>query len=189
MTHPMHSTPAAVTCACLPRRRRAAGFAAATVLFAVALFVLLGAATASIARGNAKARLFQETREQMIAQRDLIFSTLVLCGTIFPAGDNGNSVRKQYPATPVDGLVSSLVCPGQSPASIWSSDARAMAPRPLPGFGAWTYANDGISMRITISAVSAGSQFHRDLLDAVIKQIGASQATRIGDTLKITLMN
>lgn len=170
-------------------RRSSAGFAATSVLFAVALFVALGAASVVITRGNVKARLFQETREQMVAQRDLIFNTLVLCRTIYPAGNNGNAVRQQYPATPGDGFVSSLVCPGQSPASIWSGDSRAMAPRALSGFGAWTYINDATSIRITTTAINAGSQFHRDLLDAVVTRIGSAQAVRSGDTLTVTLVN
>ena len=173
----------------LRRHRRSAGFAAATVLFAVALFVILGAASATIARGNAKARLFQETRERMLAQRDLIFNTLILCRTIFPAGDNGNPARQQYPATPGDGKVASLVCPGQSPASIWSGDSRTLAPIPLPGFGGWTYVNDATSIRITTTATTSGSQFHQDLLDAVIAKVGSAQASRSGDTLTITLIN
>lgn len=171
------------------RHRRAAGFAAASVLFAVALFVILGAASATIARGNAQARLFQETREQMVAQRDLILNTLILCRTIYPAGDNGNTVRQQYPATPGDGLVASLVCPGQSPASIWSGDARALAPRPLPGFSAWTYVNDATSIRIATTAANSGSQFYRDLMDSTINKVGGTQASRSGDTLTITLIN
>ena len=143
----------------------------------------------TIARGTVKARLFQETREQMVAQRDLIFNTLILCRTIYPAGNNGTGFRQQYPATPADGLVSSLVCPGQSPASIWSSDQQSMSPRPVPGFGPWTYSNDVTSMRITTTSVNPGSQFHQDLMDAVIKKIGSSQAVRSGDTLTVTLIN
>lgn len=172
-----------------PWHRPEAGFAAATVLFAVALFVVLGAASVTISRGNYKAQMFRDTREQMVAQRDLIWTTLVLCRTIYPAGDNGNSVRQQYPATPGNGLVSALVCPGQSPASIWSGDSRAMAPRALPGFGAWTYVNDVTSIRITTTATDTGSQFYQDLMDAVIARVGSGQATRNGGALTITLMN
>ena len=172
-----------------PPQRASAGFVASSVLFAIALLVALGAASVTIARGNGKARQFQETREQMVAQRDLIFSALLLCRTIYPSGNNGTIFRKPYPAAETAVLVSSLVCPGQSPASIWSNDLSAMVPRPLPGFGAWTYVNDATSLRIATTAVNAGLQFNQDLLDAVVKKIGSSQAVRSGDTLTITFVN
>ena len=172
--------------------KRSAGFAAATALFAIGLFLLLGAVVATTARSTAKAKQFHEIKEQMIAQRDLIANMLLLCRTIYPAGDNGsgNGVRLQYPATPTDGLVSSLSCPGQGAAtSIWSGDSRALAPRALPGYTAWTYINDSTSIRISTSLVTAGSTYHRDLVDGVIAKIGAGQAVRSGDVLTITLVN
>lgn len=178
-----------------PHNRRqyhfAHGFAAATVLFSLALFVMIGVATATLSRNSSKTRQFQETKEQMIAQRDVIWSTLLLCKTIFPAGNNGNGfgVRQQFPATPVDGSVASLVCPGQSPTSIWSGDLTTMSPRALPGFGPWTYVNDATSIRITTTALDAGSLFYQNLMDKVITRIGATQASRSADTLTITLIS
>lgn len=166
----------------------AGGFAAATALFGIALFVLLGVAASTIARGNAKARLFHETKEQMIAQSDLILNTLLLCRTVFPAGDNGTGWHVSYPATPADGTVASLTCPGQGTASIWSGDARAMAPRRLPGFSAWRYVNDTASVRISTTVTAAGTAYYQDLLDAVAAKVGPAQAVRSGDTLTITLI-
>ena len=173
------------------RPGKANGFAAATALFAIGLFVLLGVVASSTSRGNAKAKVFHETKELMIAQSDLISNTLILCRTVYPAGDNGNGlgVRQQYPATPVDGLVASMSCPGQSPALIWSGDARAMAPRALPGYIGWTYVNDVTSIRISTTAININVPYYRDLLDAVVTKIGAAQAVRSGDTLTITLFN
>ena len=167
------------------------GFAAATVLFSIALFVMIGVASSTLARNSLKSRQFQETKDQMIAQRDVIWSTSLLCKTIFPAGNNGNGlgVRQQYPATPGDGSVASLVCPGQSPTSIWSGDLTTMSPRALPGFGPWTYINDATSIRITTTALDAGSIFYQNLMDKVITRIGATQASRSADTLTITLIS
>ena len=174
------------------RRHRSAGFAAATALFTIGVFVLLGAVLASASRSNAKARQFQETKEQMVAQRDLISNMLLLCRSVYPGGDNGsgNGVRVQYPATPVDSKVASITCPGQGAAvSIWSGDARAMAPRTLPGFTAWTYTNDLTSIRISTSSAVPASKYYQDLIDSVIARIGANQAVRSTDTLTITLIN
>ena len=125
----------------------------------------------------------------MIAQSDLISNTLLLCRTIFPSGDNGTGFHAAYPATPGDGLVASIVCPGQSPALIWSGDSRSVAPRALPGFTAWTYVNDVTSIRITTSTVTPGIPFFEDLLDAVVTKVGPAQASRSVDTLTITLVN
>ena len=172
--------------------RRNAGFAAATALFAIGLFLLLGAVLATTTRSTAKAKQFQEIKEQMVAERDLIWNMLLLCRSVYPAGDNGsgNGVRLQYPATPVDNLVSSITCPGQGTAvAIWSGDARGMAPRALPGFTAWTYTNDLTSIRISTSAITTGNQYYRDLMDRVIAKIGTGQAVRSNDTLTITLIN
>ena len=130
----------------------------------------------------------------MIAQRDLIWNLLLLCRTIYPAGNNGSGQAGllQYPATPAGAppnLASAITCPGQGAAvPIWSGDARGMAPRALAGFGAWTYANNGTSIIITTTTVDPGSTYYHDLLDAVIRRLG-NQATRSGDTLSITLVN
>ena len=173
------------------RLRRAKGFAAATALVAIGLFALLGAVAATTARSNAKAKQFHEIKEAMISQADLIWNQLLLCQTLFPTADNGsgNGVRLQYPATPADSAVASISCPGQSPAVIWSGDYRAMAPRPLAGFGPWTYVNDATSIRISTTAVNANVPYYRDLMDAVASKLGAAQAVRSGDTLTITLIN
>ncbi len=171
------------------RRQTELGFAAASVLFAIGLFVLFGAVAATTSRTNAKAKQFHETKESLIAQTDLISNTLTLCRTIYPSGDNGTTFHPQYPATPGDGLVASISCPGQMPEVIWSGDARSMAPRPLAGFAAWTYVNDATSIRIATTATNPGVPFYRDLMDAVVRKIGPAQAARSGDTMTITLFN
>ena len=170
-----------------PHPRRERGFAAATALFAIGLFVLLGAVATTISHGNAKAKLFQETKEAMVQQNDLILNSLILCRTVFPPPDGSIDPHPGYPLTPVDGLVASIVCPGQAPASIWSGDSRAMAPRALPGFGPWTYANDSTSIRISTSAITPGVPFYQDLLQAVAGKIGLA-AQRTGDTLTVLLV-
>jgi hypothetical protein len=180
----------------LRRLTRARGFAAATALFAIGLFVLLGIVAASTARTNAKAKLFQELKDQIGAQSDLISNSLVLCRTIYPAADNGNGlvdgngqrIRQQYPATPSDGMVASIVCPGQSPALLFTGDSRSLAPRVLGGFTPWSYVNDATSLRISITATNPGIQYYQDLLAAVARRIG-SQAVASGDTLTVTLVN
>jgi hypothetical protein len=172
---------------CPPQPAR--GFAAATALFAIALFVLLGFFALSNARNSTRAEFFHSTKDQMVAQRDLIANLLVLCKAVYPDGANGTAFHPSYPATPAaPGYVSALICPKPG-VSIWSGDASAMQPRPLPGFTPWTYTNDATSIRIAISANTAGSTFYRNLLDAVIAKIGASQAVRSADTLTITLVN
>lgn len=132
----------------------------------------------------------------MIAQRDLIANMLLLCRTIYPSGNNGtgNTGLLQYPATPTGanaGRVSAITCPGQgTPAPIWSGDARGMAPRPLPGFSPWTYANNGSSIVISTTIINTGSTYYRDLLDAVVAKIGNQAVHAPGsDTLTITLVN
>ncbi|EGF30588.1 hypothetical protein IMCC9480_1202 [Oxalobacteraceae bacterium IMCC9480] len=174
----------------MPRRppRSATGFAAATALFAIALFVLLGFVASNNARNGARAEFFHSTKDQMVAQRDLIANMLVLCRTVYPDGDNGSGFQKPYPVTPGDFLVSSLKCPKPN-VSIWAGDASAMTPRPLAGFAPWRYLNDVTGVSISITALEAGSTFHRNLLDAVIAKVGSTQAVRSGDTLTITLVS
>ncbi len=172
-------------------RQRSGGFMAATVLFAIALLVLLGAVVATTSRNTAKAKQFQEIKDQMVAQRDLIANMLLLCRTIYPNGNNGsgNAGLLQFPATPADGLVSSITCPGApTAASIWSGDSRGLAPRPLFGYQAWTYVNNGTNVRIATTLITAGSTYHLDLLHSVIKKIGSGQAVLSGNTLTITLV-
>ncbi|GAA4030040.1 hypothetical protein [Actimicrobium antarcticum] len=167
--------------------RPANGFAAATALFAIALFVLLGFVATNTARNNARAEIFHATKDQMVAQRDLIANMLVLCRAVYPDGNNGTGFHPSYPATPGDSLVASLLCP-KPMLSIWSGDASAMKPRPLAGFTPWTYVNDATSIRIAVTALDAGSTFYRNLLDAVIAKVG-DQAVRNNDTLTITLVS
>lgn len=172
--------------------QRSGGFAAATALFAIGLFVLLGAVVATTSRSTAKAKQFQEIKEQMVAQRDLIANMLILCRTIYPNGNNGtlNTGLLQYPATPADGLVSSITCPGAAAAaSIWSGDSRGLAPRALPGYTAWTYVNNGTTISISTTLVTPGSTYHIDLINSVIKKINTSnQAVLSGNTFTITLV-
>lgn len=168
--------------------RSATGFAAATALFSIALFVLLGFFASSTARNNSRAELFHATKDQMVAQRDLIANLLVLCRAVYPDGNNGTPYHPSYPAALTPVPVTSLICPKPG-LSIWSGDASAMQPRPLPGFTPWSYTNDATSIRITISANEAGSTFYQNLLDAVIAKIGNSQAKRSGGTLTITLVS
>jgi hypothetical protein len=169
--------------------RPAYGFAATTALFAIALFVMLGFVASSTARNSARAEMFHATKDQMVAQRDLIANLLLLCRTVYPDGDNGTGFHPSYPATPAGGLVTSLVCPKTAPQSIWFGDANAMKPRPMTGFTPWSYINDATSIRLEITANEAGSTFYRNLLDAVVVKIGNTQAVRSGDTLTITLVN
>lgn len=127
----------------------------------------------------------------MVSQRDLIANMLLLCRTIYPNGNNGsgNPNLTQYPATPADGLVASITCPGAPvAASIWTGDSRGLAPRILPGYTAWTYVNNGTDIRISTSLVTPGSTYHLDLINSVIKKIGNGQAVLIGNTLTITLV-
>lgn len=171
--------------------QRSGGFVAATVLFAIGLVVLLGAVVATTSRNALKVKQFQETKELMVAQRDLIANMLLLCRTIYPSGNNGsgNAGLLQYPATPADGLVSSITCPGAAAASsIWSGDARGLAPRPLTGFQAWTYVNNGTNIQIATTLVTPGSTYYLDLINSVIRKIGSSQATLSGNTLTIKLV-
>ncbi|MDY7572983.1 hypothetical protein [Actimicrobium sp. CCI2.3] len=169
--------------------RPATGFAAATALFAIGLFVLLGFVASGNARNSARAELFHATKDQMVAQRDLIANLLVLCRAVYPDGNNGTAFHPSYPATPSSpSTVSALICP-KSGLSIWSGDASATQLRPLTGFTPWSYINDATSIRIAITANEAGSTFYRNLLDAVIAKIGSAQATRSGDTLTVTLVS
>ena len=118
------------------QRPRARGFAAATLLFAIALFVLVGAATATISRSNTKAKMFNDIKSQMLSQTELTLSMLLLCRTLYPNGDNGTGFHPSYPGGSTGVLLNSVVCPGQG-SSLWSGDSRAIAPRPLPGFTAF----------------------------------------------------
>lgn len=170
------------------RHSHARGFAAASALFTIGLFVLIGAVAATTARSNAKAQQFHEIRNQLVAQSELIGSTLVLCRTLYPGADNGSGFHPPYPATPGDGTVKSLICPG-SLASIWSGDSRTLTPRTMPGFQEWSYVNDATSVRISTTAVNAGMPYYQDLLDSVVGKVGPGQAVRAGDTLTITLVN
>ena len=168
-------------------RTQARGFAAATVLFAIALFVLVGAATTTIARGNAKAKMFHEIKEQMISQAELTLSMLLLCRTLYPLGDNLTTFHVQYPAASTGTPLDSVVCPGQS-TSIWSGDSRAIAPRPLPGFSQFIYYNDATSVRIETTATNP-DPYYTDLMNAVVRKIGPAQATVAADKLTILLVN
>ena len=175
-----------------PHLRRHRGFAAASALFAIGLFVLLGFVATSTSRTNAKAKMFHETKEAMAAQYDLILNMLLLCRVIYPAGNpvalSDPLVNSQYPPAMAGTMVADLSCPGQAPNLIWSSDSRALAPRTLPGFTAWSYANNP-TVSISITTTTPGSEYYRDLLDAVIRKVGPTQAVRVGDTLTITLVN
>ncbi len=172
------------------------GFAAATALVAIGLFVLVGAMAASTARSTAKAKMFHDTKESLVTQSDLIASTLVLCTTLYPGGDNLDPAafaHKSYPATGT-GLVADVLCPGQQPPApapavpIWSTDLRAMSPRTLPGFTPWAYSNnDTNGVQIAVTANNAGDAYYQDLMDAVVRKIGPAQAVRSGDTLTVTL--
>jgi len=175
-----------------PHLRRHRGFAAASALFAIGLFVLLGFVATSTSRTNAKAKMFHETKESMVAQNDFILNTLLLCRAVYPAGNtitpaDPSVSHPQYPPTG-DGTVANLSCPGQAPNVIWSSDSRALAPRTLPGFTPWSYINNP-AVRISITTTTPGSEYYRDLLDAVVRKVGPTQAVRVGDTLTITLVN
>ena len=171
-----------------PNFYRNRGFAAAGALFAIGLFVLIGSVAATAARTAAKAKVFHETKESMIAQSELIGSNLVFCRTLYPNADNLSTFHLPYPATPADSKVASLVCPG-SGLSLWSGDSRSLAPRTLAGFSQWNYVNDAISVRITTTAVNANAPYYQDLMDAVITKVGSAQASRTGDTLTVTLVN
>lgn len=167
-------------------RQKARGFAAATVLFAIALFVLVGAATSTISRGNAKAKMFHEIKEQMISQTELTLSMLLLCRTLYPTGDNGTLLHPQYPGAPTGIALDQATCPG-SGASIWSGDSRAIAPRPLPGFTAFTYFNDASGVRIETTATNPDT-YYMNLMQAVKAKLGMAQANINGNTLQILLV-
>ncbi len=168
------------------QRPKARGFAAATVLFAIALFVLVGAATTTISRGNAKAKMFHEIKDQMVSQTELTLSMLLLCRTLYPTGDNGTGFHTQYPGAPTGVALDSAICPGQG-SSIWSGDSRAIAPRPLPGFTPFTYFNDATSVRIVTTAINP-DQYYTDLMSAVVAKMGIAQANLSGNTLTIVLV-
>ena len=168
-----------------PQRPGARGFAAATLLFAIALFVLVGAATTTISRNNTKAKMFHEIKDQMLSQTELTLSMLLLCRTLYPNGDNGTGFHPSYPGASTSVLLDSVVCPGQG-SSLWSGDSRAIAPRPLPGFTAFTYINDATSVRIETTATNP-DQYYTELMNAVKAKFG-DQATVAGNKLTIVLV-
>ena len=164
---------------------RARGFAAATVLFTIALFVLVGAASSTIARGNAKAKMFHEIKDRVLSQTELTLSLLLLCRTLYPTGDNTTGFHPQYPGAPTAVPLESVICPG-SATSLWSGDSRAIAPRPLPGFNPILYVNDTNSVRLETTVISL-DDYYTDLMKAVQRKMG-DQVTITGNKLTIVLV-
>jgi hypothetical protein len=163
------------------------GFGTAVALFFIAVFTAASAAAWHIARSAGDVRYFQESKDAILGQKDLIVGRLITCRVMFPNGDNGTGYRVQYPAAAVPTSISELRCPGEAVgASLWSGENRVLQPGPIPGFTEWHFTNDSASARLQIAAVSATSQLHRDLLALVAERIGA-QASISGGTLTIAI--
>jgi hypothetical protein len=166
---------------------RQSGLAFAYILAILTLAIALATAFSRLNRGTAQAQSNQVNYSKLLDQISLIRNRIVLCTISYPSGDNGSGSRISYPSTPASKLVSDLTCPGQSGFNnLWVGTGGLTLPSPPIAYGPWMYANDAVSMRITITGVVAGDPIMRGILDRVVVQIGSS-ASRSGDILSIII--
>lgn len=154
----------------------------ATLVLLSVLMALASRSLSSLDNGRTRA----DVREQVISQAEIIRLKLSDCAISYPGGNNGTAFRVAYPAKPASGLVKDLVCPG-SGVSLWSGKDGVFAPVTIVGFGDWTYANDGASMRIGLTQSSASLARYAGMSSAAAKY--GSSATVSGMTFTLVLMN
>lgn len=133
-------------------RSAARGFAASYLVFAIGLMTLVALGISRMNDDQAERRLVTQSQRMVLQQADLIRAQVVLCGTMYPSGNNGTAFRPRFPATPVSGLVADLDCPGDPNANrnLWRGQYGVTLPAAPFGLSAWRYANDATSLRIWI---------------------------------------
>lgn len=170
------------------RLEKQRGFAA-YVFLVIAMLSLTAVVAAKMSRAGGQQQWNFETKNTVLDQSKIIRTRIIGCAIAFPAGNNGTGFHPRFPATPGTGLVSDLVCPGQAaPNNLWTGVGGMTLAAAPGGFSAWTYNNDGSSIRISIQAVvGTTDRAAMNVLDAIAVRIG-SNASRVGATLTITLM-
>lgn len=172
----------------MKRLHKSRGFVGGYLLAAIALAALVAFQLARTSQSNSQGVFNFQNRAVILDQYHLIRARILACGINYPHGDNGTTFRVRYPATG-SGFVSDLTCPGQdSSNNLWTGTGGTMLPAVPPAFNPWNYANDATSMRITISARSAGDTQVRGVMDQIVSAVGTN-ASRSADTLTIVLMN
>lgn len=166
-------------------RQHGAGFA--YVLAIIALMVATSTTFYSTARNSHQQQAQYEARKALTNQVAAIRTKVLMCGMAYPNGNNGTGFHPRFPATPNSGLLVDAVCPG-SGLSLWNATDGVFYPPLVRGFTAWTYTNDGTSVRVTSQAANAGDARENAILDTLASKVGVS-ASRSGDTLTVVLLN
>lgn len=184
----------------LTARDRQHGFSAITLILASVVLIGILTAVSSMSLNKNQAGMAQSTTTQsMVAQVNLISGKIVKCVADYPAGDNGSGNHLTYPyygtapntAKAATGAVSGLYCPGSgtdatsdaADVNLFSGSDGIFLPLPPTGFSAWSYVNDGGSVRIRLQATSAANAtaWNTALTSAAAK-FSASQASVVTTT-------
>lgn len=138
-----------------PRQRPPRGYIMAYLLVGITAMSLVAVAVSRSGDDQAERRFVSEAQRVVLHQGELVRAQILLCGTMYPGGNNGSGFRVRYPAAPVSGLVRDLECPGVPSGgnrNLWSGARGVTLPPPPRGMQEWRYANDATSMRIWITA-------------------------------------
>jgi hypothetical protein len=163
------------------------GVAFVAVLAVIGVMLAVSVAAARLRNATYTAERVEQVRDELLQQAGTIRTKLIACVVNWPAGDNGSGWRAPYPAGAASSAVSALQCPGAPVAlqPLWNGSDGVLPPRAMPDFGTWSYANDGTSMRIWITAADHHTATTAAMNSAALR-LGTA-ASISGSTLTIEL--
>lgn len=177
------------------------GMAVLTMIFIAVFLIGLTAVVSSRAPATNQIGTFIKASD-LVSQVQLIRSQIAKCAMNYPSGNNGSANHLAYPyygtaantGVAATGAVSGLYCPGTgsgnntdaTDANLWSGTDGVFLPAAPGDFGAWQYANDATSVRLTIAATDAR---WNAAIDQAIAKIGSSSASRATNTLTVVITN
>lgn len=146
----------------------------------------LAAMTLSISGRPDPGRLSEQAvAGPLVTQAQAVAAEINACALMYPDGDNGTPWRKPYPAAPAPVSLETLVCPGMPAPNnmLYGLGSTQTAPPAIRGLGGWQYANDGTSLRLSITSTDAS---HATALSLAATRLGPA-ASVSGNTLTFTL--
>lgn len=138
-------------------------------------------------KGHAEKAYMNDTKNAIQSQVDTVRGQILLCGLLYPSGNNATAFNVKYPGGNAVN-VSTLACPGNpaSNKSIWTGNDGTFLPVVPGGFSGWLYTNDATGIRVAIT--SDGGVLANNVLANVAAKFSPAEATYSMNTLTVWIV-
>lgn len=163
------------------------GFMLAYIMLLIALATVAMSGFSFMNKGVAGKTYMDDTQNAIIGQIETIRGQILLCGLVYPTGNNATTFNIKYPGGSAVN-VSTLTCPGNPAAnkSLWTGNDGTFLPAVPSGFTGWIYTNDATGIKLVITS-NAGTLANNVLANVAAKFI-AAESTFAANALTVWIV-